>query len=152
VRTVIAPLDPEVESQLRGLDRRRADIARRYIRRLMLEPYLGYPLRRGRLASERCRAVRFDRGDDPDDLFGGRPRATRAGNQDPSRGPAWRIVYWVRETPDRRLRVIVVLAVGIAHPSPGTLSAFDLATGMLGEALRYYDDELLSPAHRADGA
>ena len=46
-------------------------------------------------------------------------------------GPGWRIVYWVRETPDRRLRVIVVLAVGIAHPNPGAPSAFDLATGML---------------------
>ena len=131
MRTLIAPLDPGVESQLRGLDRKRAEIARRYIRRLALEPHLGYPLRRGRLAGERCRAVRFDRGDDPDDLFGRRPRATRTGNQDPSLGPGWRIVYWVRETPDRRLRVIVVLAVGIAHPNPGAPSAFDLASSML---------------------
>ena len=131
MRTLIAPLGPGVESQLRGLDRKRAEIARRYIRRLTLEPYLGYPLRRGRLAGERCRAVRFDRGDDPDDLFGRRPRTTRTGNQDPSLGPGWRIVYWVRETPDRRLRVIVVLAVGIAHPNPGAPSAFDLATSML---------------------
>ena len=131
MRTLIAPLDPEVESQLRGLDRKRAEIARRYIRRLMLEPYLGYPLRRGRLAGERCRAVRFARGDDPDDLFGRRPRATRSGNQDPSLGPGWRIVYWVRETPDRRLRVIVVLAVGIAHPKPGQPSAFELAERVL---------------------
>jgi hypothetical protein len=40
-------------------------------------------------------------------------------------------VYWVRETPDRRLRVIVVLAVGIAHPNPGAPSVFDLATSVL---------------------
>ena len=38
MRTLIAPLDPGVESQLRGLDRKRAEIARRYIRRLALEP------------------------------------------------------------------------------------------------------------------
>ncbi len=131
MRTIIAPLHPKVQQELRVLDRRRAEIARRYIRRLALEPYLGYPLQRGRLASERCRAVRFDRGDDPDDLFGARPRATRSGDQDPSCGPRWRIVYWVRETPDRRLRVIVVLAVGVAHPNPGARSAFDLATSIL---------------------
>jgi hypothetical protein len=41
VRTLIAPLDPEVQSQLRGLDRKRAEIARRYIGRLALEPRLG---------------------------------------------------------------------------------------------------------------
>ena len=43
-RTLIAPLDPEVESQLRGLDLKRGEIARRYIRRdrgeLDLLPYL----------------------------------------------------------------------------------------------------------------
>ena len=50
MRTLIAPLDPGVESQLRGLDRKRAEIARRYIRRLALEPHLGYRLARGRLA------------------------------------------------------------------------------------------------------
>ena len=44
MRTVIAPLHPGVESQLRAVDRKRAQIARRYIRRLTLEPYLGYPL------------------------------------------------------------------------------------------------------------
>ena len=47
MRTLIAPLDPGVESQLRGLDRKRAEIARRYIRRLALEPHLGYPLAAG---------------------------------------------------------------------------------------------------------
>ena len=45
MRTLIAPLDPGVESQLRGLDRKRAEIARRYIRRLALEPHLGYRAR-----------------------------------------------------------------------------------------------------------
>ena len=136
MRTVIAPLHPEVEAQLRALDRRRGDIARRYIRRLALQPHLGYPLQRGALASERCRAVRFDRGDDPDDLFGNRRRATRAGDEDPARGPRWRIIYWVRDTPDRRLRMIVVLAVGVAHPEPGALSAFDRADRLLKTLLK----------------
>jgi hypothetical protein len=131
VRTVIAPLFPGVEQQLDGLDRKRAEIARRYIRRLALEPYLGYTMRRGGLARERCRAVRFDRNDDPDDLFGGRRRATRAGDEDPSCGPRRRIVYWVRETQDQRLRMIVVLAVGIAHPKPGQRSVFELAERQL---------------------
>ena len=81
MRTLIAPPHPGVESQLRGLDRKRAEIARRYIRRLTLEPYLGYPLRRGRLAGERCRAVRFDRGDRPRRPV--RPTAAR----DPHRQP-----------------------------------------------------------------
>jgi hypothetical protein len=131
VRTVIAPLHPDVQAQLRALDRRRAEIARRYIRRLALQPHLGYPLQRGALAGERCRAVRFDRGDDPDDLFGNRRRATRAGDEDPARGPRWRIIYWVRDTPNRRLRLVIVLAVGVAHPDPATPSAFDLAGRLL---------------------
>jgi hypothetical protein len=41
VRTLVAPLATEVEAQLLALDDRRADVARRYIRRLVLEPLLG---------------------------------------------------------------------------------------------------------------
>ena len=51
VRTMIAPLFAEVEQQLDALDRKRAEIARRYIRRLALEPYLGVPVERGCWAS-----------------------------------------------------------------------------------------------------
>jgi len=132
VRTLIAPLDPEVESQLRGLDRKRGEIARRYIRRLALEPHVGYPLRRGRLAGERCRAVRFDHDHRPEELFGPRHRSPRRGDQDPSEaGPKWRIVYWPAETPDRDLRLIVVLAVAIAQPKPGQPTAFELAERLL---------------------
>jgi hypothetical protein len=40
-------------------------------------------------------------------------------------------VYWPAETPDRELRLIVVLAVGIAHPKPGHPSAFELAERLL---------------------
>jgi hypothetical protein len=132
VRTLIAPLHREVEAQLRGLDRRRAGIARRYIRRLALEPHLGHRLARGRLAEEQCRAVRFDHDDRPEEMFGPRHRSPRRGDEDPGEaGPRWRIVYWAAETPDRELRVIVVLAVGIAHPKPGQRSAFELAERLL---------------------
>lgn len=131
MRTLIAPLAPEVEQQLAALSRRRQEIGRRYIRRLALDPYLGYQLQRGLLAQEECRAVRFDRDSDPDDLFGARPTASRRGDQDPSAGPRWRVVYWMRETIDQQLRLIVVLAVGIAHPQPGQSSVFEAAERQL---------------------
>jgi hypothetical protein len=124
LRTLIAPLSDEVGQQLAALDPWRRELARRYIRRFALDPYLGYPLGHGRLATERCRAVRFDYDSNPDDLFGSRPTARRRGNQDLSAGPRWRIVYWMRETSDRQIRLIVVLAVGIAHPKPGGRSVF----------------------------
>jgi len=121
---MIAPRLPEVEAELAGLDRRLQGIARRYVRRLALQPYLGYPLQRGDLARERCRAIRFEGDDDPGDLFGSQRRATRAGNEDPSCGRPWRIVYWIRETPDRERGLVVALAVGVAHPKR---SVFELA-------------------------
>jgi hypothetical protein len=132
VRTMIAPLHPEVETELGALDARLQDIARRYIRRLALEPYLGYRLQRGRLTEEQCRAVRFTEDDRPAELFGPRHRSPRRGDQDPSEaGPRWRIVYWPAQTSTRELRLIVVLAVGIAHPEPGQRSAFELAETLL---------------------
>ena len=85
MRTLIAPLDPGVESQLRGLDRKRAEIARRYIRRLALEPHLGYRLARGRLASEQCRAVRFDHDHRPEELFGRATAHRAAATRTPAR-------------------------------------------------------------------
>jgi hypothetical protein len=68
VRTVIAPLPRAMEAQLEALDARLASIARRFIRRLALEPQLGHPVNRGLLGSVDARAVYFDR----------RPRAHRA--------------------------------------------------------------------------
>ena len=97
MRTVIAPLHPEVQEELRALDRRRAQIARRYIRRLALEPYLGARVERGLLAEYGCRRIRFDRHDRPDDLFGARRPSKRRGDEDLSEGPGWRIVYWLPE-------------------------------------------------------
>ena len=118
MRTVIAPLDGEVQAQLEALDARLGEICRRYIRRLAFEPLLGHTVERGYLGTREVRAIYVDRADRPEDLFGGR-RAARQGDADPSAGPRWRVVYAVRETRDRRLRVIVVLGVGVAHPEPG---------------------------------
>ena len=70
MRTVIAPLDAEVASQLAALAPPLRAIARRFIARLALEPLLGHRLTRGRLATDGCRAVYFDRDSRPDDLFG----------------------------------------------------------------------------------
>ncbi len=40
-------------------------------------------------------------------------------------------MYWPAETPGRELRLIVVLAVAIAHPKPGHPSAFELGERLL---------------------
>jgi hypothetical protein len=131
VRTVIAPLPLEVEAQLDALDRRLAEIARRFIRRLALEPQLGHPLTRGYLASRDVRAVYFNRASVPDDLFGRRRPKRRKGNEDLAAGPRWRVVYRAAETRDGELRVIVVLGVGCAHPEPGGESIYVAAERLL---------------------
>jgi hypothetical protein len=113
VRTVIAP-HREVEVQLEALDAKRAAIARRYVARLALEPYLGHRLTRGVLASEKCRAVYFDRGSRPEDMFGPSERKRR-GSEDPSAGPAYRVVYRLLEAKRTGVRVVQVLGVGRAH-------------------------------------
>ena len=46
---MIAPLSAEVEADVAGLDRRLAEIARRYVRRLPLEPSLGSLVKCGAL-------------------------------------------------------------------------------------------------------
>ena len=78
MRTVIAPLRPEVQEELPALDRSRAHIARGYIRRLAIVPYVGARVERGLLAEYGCRRIHFDRHDRPDDLFGTRRPAKRA--------------------------------------------------------------------------
>jgi hypothetical protein len=131
VRTVIAPLPREIEAQIDALDRRLAGIARRYIRRLALEPQLGHPLTRGYLASRGVRAVYFDRASRPDDLFGARRPQRRRRDQDACDGPRWRVVYRAAQTRDGQLRVIVVLGVGVAHPKPGEESIYAAAERLL---------------------
>ena len=118
MQTVIAPHEPEVRQQLDVLSPRLREIARRYIERLRLEPFLGHRLQRGLLATERARAVYFDRDSRPDDLFGGRRPARRRGNDDLAEGPRFRVVYVPIEARAAELRLIVVLAVGAAHDDP----------------------------------
>jgi hypothetical protein len=136
VRTVIAPLPPEVEAQLAALDARLAGIARRYIRRLALEPRLGAPVLRGPLAAFGVRRIYFDRRSAPGDLLRSRAPAARRGNQDLATGPRWRIVYWVEEAPRAGVRLIVVLAVGEAHPRPPRPTVYELAWTTLAALLR----------------
>jgi hypothetical protein len=128
---VIAPLDSEVEQQLHALDRRRAQIARRYIRRLTLEPELGHGLTRALLATADCRAVCSDRSSRPDDLFGATRVAVRAGNEDPAADPAYRVVYRVLEARRTGVRVVQVLGVGRGHVAPGEESIYDTAARRL---------------------
>jgi hypothetical protein len=144
VRTVIAPLRAEVQEELRALDRRRAQIARRYIRRLALEPYLGARVERGLLAEYGCRRIRFDRHDRPDDLFGARRMSKRCGDEDLSEGPGWRIVYWLPEAPRSEIRLVIVLAVAPGHTKPPNPNAYELASRRL--------EALIDPWRRKGGA
>jgi hypothetical protein len=136
VRTVIAPLHPEVAAQVHALDRRRAEIARRYIRRLGLEPNLGAPTARGLLVEHGCRRIYFDRDDRPDDLFRARRPPARRGDEDLSEGPVWRIVYWTGEAQRTQTRLVVILAVGRGHARPPDPDAYELATRRLRALLR----------------
>ncbi|MGI8412225.1 MAG: hypothetical protein ACR2LV_05035 [Solirubrobacteraceae bacterium] len=135
MRTVIAPLHREVEQQLLALDRKRGEIARLYIRRLALEPYKGHGLTRGVFVSAQCRAVYFDLGSRPKDLFG-EVRELRRGNQDLSEGPRYRVVYRLLEARRSEIRVVQVLGVGRAHAQPGELDVYVAAAGLLGRLVR----------------
>ena len=132
MRTIIAPLLPEVQAELDALDPKRAGIARRYLRRLALEPMLGAPVERGPLVEYQARRVRFDVNDNPDNLFGNRPAPRRRGDQDLSDGPKWRIVYWVQEAPRAGIRLVVILAIGVGHADPGHLTAYERAAARAG--------------------
>ena len=130
MRTVIAPLHEEVEAQLKALDAKRATIARKYVARLALEPYLGHRLTRGVLASEECRAVYFDRGSRPEEMFGPSGQKRR-GNEDPQAGPAYRVVYRLLEAKRAGVRVVQVLGVGRAHVQVGEQDIYTTAARLL---------------------
>ena len=136
MRTIIAPLPREVEAQIEALDRRLAGIARRYIRRLALEPQLGARVCRGPLVAFGARRVYFDKCSVPGDLLRSRAPAVRRGDQDLAAGPRWRIVYWVEEAPRAGVRLIVILAVGEAHPRPPRPSVYEIAWTRLAALLR----------------
>ena len=127
MRTVIAALHEEVEAQLEALDAKRAGIARGYIRRLALQPYLGVPVARGPLAAYGVRRIYFDLDDVPEDLFRARQRAKRRGGEDLGEGPRWRVVYWIGCAPRAQTRVLVILAVAEAHPRGGRPTVYELA-------------------------
>lgn len=128
MRTVIAPLAPEVKAQIRALAPAvDSDIARRFIRRLRLEPLLGSRVIRGALAHWEARRIYFDHDSNPEDLLRSRRVATRCGNDDLAEGPRYRIVYQAREAPASEIRLIIVLAVRLGHAQPPSRCAYDLA-------------------------
>jgi hypothetical protein len=131
MRTVVAPVAREVEAQLDAMDPRLAEIARRYIQRLRVEPCLGHRLTRGPLGSQECRAVYFDRDSRPGDLFGSGRTSGRRGDQDPSEGPRRRVVYRLLEAVRADVRVVQVLAVGEAHAQPGREDVYTAAAQVL---------------------
>jgi hypothetical protein len=118
MRTLVAPLAPEVQSQLEGLDDQLRAVAEGYLARLRLEPYLGRLVPRGLLGSYDVRAVLFGRDDRPDQMVGDHRGRLRVAGEDASLGPRWRIVYRVREAPNAGVRVVQVLAVGVGHVDP----------------------------------
>lgn len=131
MRTVIAPLTDEVTAQICALEPELAEIARRFIRRLRLEPLLGPRLARGALAYWEARRIYFDRDSVPGDLLRSRRVSARRGNEDLAEGPRYRIIYQAREAPACGIRLIVVLAVGLGHVQPPRRSAYDLAEAHL---------------------
>ncbi len=133
MRTVVAPLAPEVRAQLEGLDGQLRAVAEDYIERLRLEPYLGHVLVRGLLGWVRARAVYVDRDDRPERVLGGDQRGRlRVAGEDACKGPRWRVVYRVREAPGAGVRVVQVLAVGVGHAEPGGQEdAYRAATRLL---------------------
>ena len=127
MRTVIAPLHPEVQQELRALDRRRAQIARRYIRRLALEPYLGARVERGLLAEYGCRRIHFDRHDRPDDLFGAGVRRSAAATRTSAKAPAGGSCTGCARRHSHRSGWLSILAVAPATRRPPDLNAYELA-------------------------
>lgn len=131
MRTVVAPLAPEVKTQLGELDDQLGVVVEGYLARLRLEPYLGHVLVRGLLGWVRARAVYVDRDDRPDQIAGDQRGRLRLATADPSKGPRWRVVYRVREAPHAGIRVVQVLAIGVGHAEPGDEDAYRAAARLL---------------------
>jgi len=139
METVVVPVSQSVRRQLEDLPPRLRTIAEDYIRRLRLEPDLGVPITHGTvrdhtLADAAARRVYFDADSKPQQLFGEHRGRRRAATDDLSDGPAWRIVYRVRQHPTRDLRFVETLGVGRGHPDPKagiTTTAYDHARAAL---------------------
>ncbi len=136
MRTVVAPLAPEIEGQLAALDGQVRAVAEGYIARLRLEPYLGHLLVRGLLGWAEARAVYFDTDSSPEKLLYDHRGRLRAATDDPSTGPRHRVVYRLREAPRAGVRVAQILAVGVGHSELGGDDAYQAATRLLDALLK----------------
>lgn len=130
MRTVVAPLAPEVEGQLAGLDGQLRAVAEGYIARLRLEPYLGRLVPRGLLSELEARAVLFARDSRPELMLSEHRGQLRTAGEECSKGQPWRVIYVAREAAKADVRVIVVLAVGLGHADTGQESAYTAARGL----------------------
>lgn len=137
MRTVVAPLAPEIDAQLAGLDASLRKVAEGYIARLRMEPFLGHLLRRGLLGRAGARAVYFDRDSRPGELLGEHRGPLRLASEDPAEGPRYRVVYRIREAPKAHVRVVQLLAVGLGHTEPGVDDAYQDADRLLAALLEH---------------
>ena len=129
----------EAEAQLVALaatDRRAAQVARKYIERLALEPELGQPVERGYLADVKARRIRFGAGDTPEQLFGQGARRVRRGDQDLSEGPPYRVVYITVAIEKLDVKLVIVAAVGRGHTDKDTENAYQAAERVLRNRLK----------------
>jgi len=136
MRTVVAPLAPEIDAQLAGLDASLRKVAEGYIARLRMEPFLGHRLDRGLLGWAEARAVYFDRDSRPGELVGEHRGRLRVAGEDPSEGPRYRVVYRLLEAPLAAVRLVQVLGVGVGHSEPGGGDAYRDASRLLDEILK----------------
>lgn len=135
MRTVVAPLAPEVRAQLEGLDAQRGAVAAGFIARLWLEPYLGRVVSRGLLGELDARAVLFNRDSRPDQLVGDHRGRLRVADEALENGPGWRVIYVVRGALSAGVGVVVVLGVGAGHALGGQQDAYRAAERLAARLL-----------------
>ena len=137
MRTVVAPLAPEIEQDLGRLDDQLRRVAEGCIRRLKLEPDLGRLVPRGLLSTYDARAVLFDRDSRPEGLLGEHRGQLRVAGEEPSKGPRYpkgpryRVVYRSADAPSAGVRVVMVLGVGLGHEDCGAEDIYRVATRRL---------------------
>ncbi len=131
MRTVVAPLAPEIERDMGRLDDQLRNVAEGYVRRLKLEPDLGRLVPRGLLSTYDARAVLFSRDSRPERLLGEHRGQLRVAGEDPSQGPRYRVVYRTADAPGAGVRVVMVLGVGLGHEDCGAEDIYRVATRRL---------------------
>jgi len=137
MRTIVAPLAPEVRLQLEALDGQLRGVAEGYIARLRLEPYLGRVISRGLLGRVGARAVLFNRDARPEQMVGDHRGRLRVADEGPEKGPRWRVIYRLREAPAAGVLVVQVLSVGPGHTDTGVEDAYDMATRLVAALLEH---------------